>query len=182
MANGTFRRLHSGDTIHGPSGQRIPLPQHCAVNIQNWARHRNCQLWGDDADSFNPDRPFKEDELARVGCPMAAMNPSSSRFSPFAHSPRSCLGRNFAQMEMRLIMLYLLRDFNFCLGTAYNKLASRKIGVASSTGEFRGVNRATMGPMNLEDATSHVWGTRPLQAMKMTPQLRSRAKSLVSRL
>jgi len=39
-----------------------------------------------------------EQELARVGCPMAAATPQSKRFSPFAHNPRSCLGKNFAQM------------------------------------------------------------------------------------
>merc|ERR1712137_761522 len=75
------------------------------------SRHRNKDLWGEDADHFNPRRHFEPEELARVGGPMAATNPASKRFSPFAHGPRSCLGRNFAQMEMRLIMLYLFRDF-----------------------------------------------------------------------
>ena len=46
-------------------------------------------------------RPLTSQELARVGCPMAAANPQSGRFSPFAHNPRSCLGKNFAQMAAR---------------------------------------------------------------------------------
>jgi len=107
VPNGTFRQLQFDDTIKGPGGKDVKLPRGTALNIQTWSRHRNKGLWGDDADRFNPRRNFVESELARVACPMAGANPSSDRFSPFAHSPRSCLGRNFAQMEMRLIMLYL---------------------------------------------------------------------------
>ena len=44
------------------------------------------------------------EELARVGCPMAARTPQSARFSPFAHNPRSCLGKNFAQMASWLTL------------------------------------------------------------------------------
>jgi cytochrome P450 len=38
-------------------------------------------------------------------------NPSSDRFSPFTYGPRSCMGMNFAQMEMRLILVHLFRNF-----------------------------------------------------------------------
>eukprot|EP00930_Biecheleria_cincta_P070629 TRINITY_DN58262_c0_g1_i1.p1 TRINITY_DN58262_c0_g1~~TRINITY_DN58262_c0_g1_i1.p1 ORF type:complete len:659 (+),score=101.89 TRINITY_DN58262_c0_g1_i1:168-1979(+) len=166
VANGTFRQLQFSDSIKGQGGKEIKLPRGTALNIVNWSRHRNPDLWGADADQFNPRREFKEEELARVGCPMAAANPSSDRFSPFAHSPRNCLGRNFAQMEMRLIMLYLLRDFSFSLGSSYKKLMHRTTGSSPAPEEFRGINRGTMGPMDLEQSTQHAWGTRPLYGMK----------------
>ena len=104
VANGTFRQLQFGDSVKGADGQEVHLPKGTLVNIVNWSRHRNPDVWGQDANSFNPFRDFSASELAHVGCPMAAVNPQSLRFSPFAHSPRSCLGRNFAQMEMRVIM------------------------------------------------------------------------------
>lgn len=173
VANGTFRQLQFGDSIKGPGGKDIKLPRGTAVNIGNWSRHRNPDLWGADADDFNPRREFKDEELARVGCPMAAANPSSDRFSPFAHSPRSCLGRNFAQMEMRLIMVYLLRDFSFSLGSSYTKLMHRTMGSSPAPEEFRGINRGTMGPMDLEHSTHHAWGTRPLYGMKARVHLRA---------
>ena len=104
VANGTFRRLQMGDSVKGADGKDVFLPKGTAINIVNWSRHRNPDVWGPDANRFNPYRDFSACELAHVGCPMAATNPQSERFSPFAHAPRSCLGRNFAQMEMRVIM------------------------------------------------------------------------------
>merc|ERR1740120_224471 len=100
VANGTFRQLQFADYVKGPNGKDVMLPKGTAVQVVNWSRHRNPDLWGPDADDFNPYRDFHEAEVARVGCPMAAVSPQSERFSPFAHKPRSCLGRNFAQLEM----------------------------------------------------------------------------------
>jgi cytochrome P450 len=167
VANGTFRQLQYDDTIRGPGGHPVKLPKGTAVNIANWSRHRNQDLWGADADRFNPHRHFHDRELARVGCPMAAANPQSERFSPFAHAPRNCLGRNFAQMEMRLIMINLLSRFDFTLAPPYDRLIGVTTGPAPGVSEFRGINRGTMGPMDLEKATDHTWGTRHQYAMKM---------------
>lgn len=167
VANGTYRQLQFEDHVTGPGGKPVLLPKGTFVNIGNWSRHRNHELWGSDADEFKPDRDFKEGEIGRVGCPMAAVNIQSERFSPFSHNPRSCLGRNFAQMEMRLIMLYLFRDFDFTLAQPYDKLMGAKLGASPDIGEFRGINRATMGPMDLEKSTQCSWGTRHAYALKM---------------
>jgi cytochrome P450 len=172
VANGTYRQLHFDDTMRGAAGQEITLPAGTSVQIMNWSRHRNPDLWGPDADCFNPRRKFLYRELARVGGANAAENPQSHRFSPFTHNPRSCLGKNFAQLEMRLIILYLLRDFSFSLSPAYQRLMNRTCGAAPAPEEFRGVNRGTMGPMDLEHSTEHGWGTRPLYALKLLPRPR----------
>lgn len=172
VPNGTFRQLQFDDTIKGPGGKDVLLPKGTGVQIINWPRHRNKDLWGPDADNFNPRRHFEPEEIAHVGGPLAATNPSSERFSPFAHSPRSCLGRNFAQMEMRLIMLYLFRDFTFSLAPAYQKVTNRVLGADPGPNEFRGINRGTMGPMDLEESSRHSWGTRPLYALKLIPRPR----------
>jgi cytochrome P450 len=167
VANGTFRQLQYDDTIVGTGGRPVTLPKGTFVNIVNWSRHRNPELWGDDVNEFNPNRKFEATEVASVGCPMAAANPQSLRFSPFAHAPRNCLGRNFAQMEMRLIMLYLFRRFSFSLAPPYDKLMHVKSGPTAAIDAFRGVNRGTMGPMDLEHTTEHSWGTRHQYAMKL---------------
>lgn len=173
VASGTYRQLQFDEEVRGINGAMVSLPRGTPVNIVNWSRHRNPELWGEDADDFNPDRKFLAQEMAHVGCPMAARNPQSQRFSPFAHQPRSCLGRNFAQMEMRLILLNLFRDFDFKLAPPYDTLIGSKMGPAPEQHEFRGVNRATMGPMDLERSSEHHWGTRPLYALKMHVQLRN---------
>merc|ERR1719436_2064341 len=123
----------------------------------NWSRHRNTDLWGPDADEFKPDRQFQGKEIAHVGCPMAGVSPQSARFSPFAHAPRSCLGRNFAQMEMRLIVAYLLRDFNFDLVGPYNELKGKTLGPSPSDSEFRGLNYGTLAPKGPESSQTEHW-------------------------
>merc|ERR1712242_201559 len=109
--------------VVGKNGKPVKLPKGTMVNVVTWPRHRNHDLWGADADCFNPHREFLPDELMRVGSEKSAMNPQSHRFSPFAYSPRSCLGKNFAQMEMRLIVSYLLHAYTFTLAPPYDKVA-----------------------------------------------------------
>eukprot|EP00928_Gymnodinium_smaydae_P061412 TRINITY_DN45493_c0_g1_i1.p1 TRINITY_DN45493_c0_g1~~TRINITY_DN45493_c0_g1_i1.p1 ORF type:complete len:625 (+),score=92.39 TRINITY_DN45493_c0_g1_i1:246-1877(+) len=169
VPNGTFRQLQFDDDITGKDGKRVTLPKGTVVNVVTWQRHRNRELWGNDADEFNPYRHFEPQELMRVGCPQAAMNPQSERYSPFAHSPRSCLGKNFAQMEMRLIVSYLLRSYSFTLAPPYDKLGLQAHSSATSAkdGEFRGVNLGTMGPMDMEGGIKTSWGSFASYAMKM---------------
>lgn len=151
VANGTFRQLQFADTIKGPGGSKVTLPKGTPVQIVNWSRHRNPALWGPDADEFNPHREFHEEEVARVGCPLAASSPQSERFSPFAHKPRNCLGRNFAQLEMRLILTNLFHKFEFSLASPFDQAVGAKLGPSPTEGEFRGVNRlGTMGPLDMQ--------------------------------
>jgi benzoate 4-monooxygenase len=167
VPNGTFRQLQYDDSVKGKNGEDVMLPKGTPVMITNWQRHRNDALWGADVHRFNPYRNFTKDEIARVGGPLAAMNPQSERFSPFAHNPRSCLGKNFAQMEMRLIMLYLLKAFDFSLAPPYDQLATVETPADPGVHDFRGVNRGTMGPMDLEHNQQCSWGPRYTYALKM---------------
>mmetsp|Transcript_60371 Transcript_60371/g.143887 ORF Transcript_60371/g.143887 Transcript_60371/m.143887 type:complete len:620 (+) Transcript_60371:78-1937(+) len=173
VANGTFRQFQFDDEIHAEGGKLIQIPQKTVMVVSNWARHRNPHMWGPDADEFNPYREFRESEISRVGCPRAAMNPQSERFSPFAYSPRNCLGKNFAMLEARLIIAYLTHHFDFTLAPPYDGLMGKALGACPDESDFRGVNRATMGPKDLEKCTDHDWGTRHGYALKLfcTPRV-----------
>jgi len=173
VASGTYRQLQFDDTVRGPGGVEVTLPSGTPVNIVNWSRHRNPAVWGPDADEFNPYRNFTDEELARVGCPLAATTPQSARFSPFAHNPRSCLGKNFAQMEMRLILVHLLNQFEFSLAPPFDQLMGVKLGATPGVDEFHGLNRATMGPKDPSRSTRHSWGDRYTYAMNMCVKARS---------
>lgn len=169
VPNGTFRELQFDDDVKDVGGRPVTLPRGTWVQLANWPRHRNPQLWGSDAAVFNPHRDFAPQELAHVGCAMAAATPQSVRFSPFAHNPRACLGKNFAQMEMRLILIYLLRRFDFCLAAPYDVLQD---GCNSTTSlephAFRGMNRGgTMGPLDLERGGAVAANERYQIAMKL---------------
>ena len=142
LANGTYRELISDDYIVGKSGHKIMVPKGTYVQIPNWSRHRNKKLWGDDADVFNPNRAFEEDELWNDSV-FNTYNPNSERFSPFTFTPRDCLGKNFSQIEMRLILLHLCHCFSFELR---DKFEQPNISM----------NYFTMGPRNINNKTLKV--------------------------
>jgi len=169
VPNGTFRQLQFDDEIVGKGGHPVKLPKGTVVNVVTWPRHRNPDLWGADVNRFNPHREFAPEELMRVGSCGAARNPQSERFSPFAHAPRSCLGRNFAQLEMRLIISYLLRAYDFALAPPYDTLSNNVTSSATvaDPDTFRGMNFGTMGPIDMDGGFKTSWGSFPSYAMKM---------------
>ena len=132
LANGTYRELQHDDYIR-VNGSNIMIPKGTYIQIPNIIRHRSKKLWGEDAMVFNPDRNFTEDEIWHNN--MSGINMESKRYSPFSFNRRSCIGRPFAHIEMRLIILYLLKDNYFML----SKNQKRK------NLEF---NKGTMGPKN----------------------------------
>lgn len=138
VPNGTFREMQFDDVVTGPDGEDVKLKKGTYVQICTWSRHRNADLWGDDVNEFNPDREFTSDELWNSD-PFMAYNPSTLRYSPFTYPPRDCLGKNFAQMEMRTILAHLFRDFTFTL--AGDTLEGQD--------SMQGINRGTMGPQHM---------------------------------
>ena len=133
LANGTYRELEYDETIKGIDGNPVSVKKGTYVQIMNWNRHRNKDLWGSDADIFNPHRQFKDSEIWSYKG-FGTTNVSSDRFSPFTYSPRNCIGKNFSHMEMRLILLYLFKDYDF-------QLTQEQLNHNVS-----GINLFTMGP------------------------------------
>ena len=63
VPNGTFRQLSYDDQVKGPGGKMVKLPKGTLVQVTTIGRHRSKENWGDDADVFNPDREFQDDEV-----------------------------------------------------------------------------------------------------------------------
>ena len=55
LPNGTFRELVEDDEITGLDNKRVKLPKGTFIQIPNFSRHLNPELWGDDVLEFNPD-------------------------------------------------------------------------------------------------------------------------------
>lgn len=159
VANGTFRELVRDEKIKGPDGKEVNLKKGTLVRIINWSRHRNPDLWGVDVNEFNPDRAFTEEELWH-GHALRAYNPASGRFSPFMHPPRDCIGKNFAQMEARLILANLLQRFSFEMTPEF------KTKFDPTT--YTGLNYGTMGPQDLT-APEYVYGFPGFSIAKKRP-------------
>ena len=154
VGNGSFRELQYDDTVKGLNGEDVHVPKGTYVQVTTFPRHRCKRLWGEDADEFNPDRDFTDEELWH-NQPFAAYNPTSKRFSPFTYPPRDCIGKNFAQMEMRSILTYVFRNFSFDLAEPmksgdYDKAA------------FMGINTGTMGPGDPSQPIEMKFGTIPV--------------------
>ena len=99
-------RAVSKDTKLGnlslPSGTLVGLP---IILVQ-----KDTQLWGEDANEFNPER-FSE------GILKATKNQTS--YVPFAWGPRICPGQNFALLEAKMALSLFLQNFSFELSPSY---------------------------------------------------------------
>ena len=139
LANGTYRELERDEQIHGINDEMITLEKGTYVQIINWTRHRNPELW-QEPDTFNPDREFISSEIwDHKG--FGYYNLESDRFSPFTYGPRNCLGKNFSHMEMRLILLNLFKNHDFTLSEKQIKTADDP--------KYMGVNTFTLGPADI---------------------------------
>ena len=142
LANGTYRELEHDEIINGINGSPVNVPKGTYCQIINWTRHRNKELWGSDADVFNPHREFRDSEIWSYEG-FGTYNVSSERFSPFTYGPRNCIGKNFSHMEMRLILLNLFKHYDFSLSRDQLRLVDQS--------KYRGVNLFTMGPQSIYD-------------------------------
>lgn len=75
------------------------------VSVPSYTIHHSTEIWGPDADSFNPDRWAPERLTAR----------QKAAFIPFSTGPRACVGRNVAEMELTCIVGTVFRNFEFVL-------------------------------------------------------------------
>ncbi|MBD23405.1 MAG: hypothetical protein CMG46_00150 [Candidatus Marinimicrobia bacterium] len=141
IPNGTFRELETDEEINGINGT-VTIPKGTYCQIFNWSRQRSSELWGNDSHIFNPDREFTDKELWPDG--FGAYNLASDRYSPFTFGPRNCIGKNFAHMEMRLILLNIFKEHDYELSPdQYNSIDE----------SYLGNNTFTMGPTDIYDPT-----------------------------
>lgn len=88
-------------------GYEIPAGSH--IRMSPLVLHRNKAFW-ENPNLFNPDRFSKEN----------AANHAQFSFIPFGAGPRLCAGRNFAMMEMVLIVAKIMQQFKIDFNENYN--------------------------------------------------------------
>ncbi|KAG2139719.1 cytochrome P450 [Suillus clintonianus] len=92
-------------------GKPIYIPPNTRTPYSVFLTHRRTDLWGPDAQEFDPDRFL--DERLRKYC-----TPNPFIFVPFNAGPRICLGQQFAYNETSFFLVRLLQQFSsFSLAT-----------------------------------------------------------------
>jgi cytochrome P450 len=86
--------------------------------------HLNPHIWGANADEFDPDR---WDNL-----PEAAANPFTQQ--SFLSGPRVCIGKSFALLEYKAILIHLVKNFQFEVGPDKVELTKGAITLRPSGG------------------------------------------------
>ncbi|RXW22105.1 hypothetical protein EST38_g3734 [Candolleomyces aberdarensis] len=88
-----------------PSEKPLYIPPKTSVVYSVFLMHRRKDLWGPDAEEFDPDR-FLDDRLKKY------LLKNSFVFLPFNAGPRICLGQQYAYNEMSFMVIRLLQSFS----------------------------------------------------------------------
>lgn len=79
------------------------FPAGTILSVPTYTIHHSKAIWGPDADAFRPER-------------WAEITPrQKAAFIPFSHGPRACVGRNVAEMEMKMIAATWIRRYDVFL-------------------------------------------------------------------
>ena len=82
----------------------IHIPKGSLVIPYIYGTHRNPAIW-QDAETFNPARFDKEQRRER----------GVFEYIPFGGGPRICIGNNMAIMQMLLIIVTIVRQYDFSM-------------------------------------------------------------------
>ena len=82
-----------------PAGTQLEFP---IIDV-----HRDMDVWGTDADEFNPSR-FADGRSYHLGA-----------YFPFSLGPSICVGKNLAMIEAKVALAMILQRFAFVLSPSY---------------------------------------------------------------
>ncbi|KZV93250.1 cytochrome P450 monooxygenase pc-3 [Exidia glandulosa HHB12029] len=89
-------------SVDRQTGKQHYLPPRTLVSYSVFLMHRRKDLWGPDAEQFDPDR-FIDERVSKY------LTPNPFIFLPFNAGPRICLGQQFAYNEMSFFLVRLLQ-------------------------------------------------------------------------
>lgn len=91
------------------------VPKDAIITMSLFNMHRRKDIWGNDADVFNPEHFNPENASGR--------NPFS--FLPFSGGPRNCIGLQYAMISMKVILAGILRKYRFETDLKMDELVMR---------------------------------------------------------
>nr|XP_016512365.1 PREDICTED: cytochrome P450 714A1-like [Nicotiana tabacum] len=98
--------------------------------------HRDPEIWGRDANEFKPDR-FENGVSGACKLPQV--------YIPFGLGPRLCLGKNFAMVELKIVISLIISKFRFSLSPKYKHSPAYRMIVEPGQGVHILVERLKQG-------------------------------------
>lgn len=90
----------------------LVVPTGVTLLINFFSLHRRKDIWGPDADDFVPDRFSKENENLH----------NSQCFLPFSSGQRNCIGKYYATLAIKTILVKFLRNYKVSTDLKYEEL------------------------------------------------------------
>lgn len=103
----------------------IIVPKNVVIWIPVPFLHQNPDVWGPDAHLCNPER-FANGILGACKIPQAYMH--------FGMGIRTCVGQQFAMVELKVILSLILSKFTFTLSPAYRHSPAFKLTIEPQHG------------------------------------------------
>ncbi|KAJ8532325.1 hypothetical protein K7X08_012248 [Anisodus acutangulus] len=102
----TISRRANEDIVLG----ELSLPAGSLVSLPIILLHHDKEIWGEDANKFNPER-FRDG--------LSSATKGQVAYFPFNYGPRICIGQNFAMLEAKMALSMILQSFSFELSPSY---------------------------------------------------------------
>ncbi|KAI0652675.1 PAH-inducible cytochrome P450 monooxygenase PC-PAH 1 [Trametes meyenii] len=96
-------------TTTGEVIDEVPIPKGTTCNIAIWAYNRLPQIWGPDADEFNPHRWIDNEKMGQTYVGV------TSNLMTFSAGLQACIGWRFSIIEMQAILVELIEQFEFTI-------------------------------------------------------------------
>lgn len=96
------------------------FPSGTVLSVNPWVIHRNTEIFGEDADDFNPERWLvvdgdnKEESIAKV-------RSRANHLITFGAGYNGCPGKHLAHLEISKLTATLVRDFDFYMADKNHK-------------------------------------------------------------
>ncbi|KAI1616361.1 cytochrome P450 monooxygenase [Exophiala viscosa] len=110
------------DTI--VAGHRIP--KGTVLTLAPGMTNHDPELWGPDADEFDPERWMRE------GCSNTGGVQNNYGFLTFLHGPRSCIGATFARAELACLVAAVVGRFEMALEDPDRELELNRRGISAA--------------------------------------------------
>lgn len=97
------------------------------MGICTYTLHRSAEVWGEDAEKFNPDHFLPEN----------IENRHPYAFIPFASGARNCIGEKYAMLSIKIMIINLLKAYKFSTNLKLDELETEMHVTLKLINKFR---------------------------------------------